>query len=192
MEQNEHGGYVYTYQDGSSPYDKTEYHQSYEARSDSKLLHHGGYLLYADRCPEKLVELTGSFRSGPIARHVRDLKQSRLILNDTTVMKRFPRDFAQDFSQPPQPFTLVYHKMSGEIFRLRGREILALKNCQRPMTADHLRASLGVEWDEMTDILTKLSHRGLLRFLDQTEQFDIEPDAAHYAGSSYLIAAGSH
>lgn len=189
VEQNEHGGYVYTYQDGSSPYDKTEYHQTYEARSDSKLLHHGGYLLYADRCPDKLVELTGSHRSGTIVRHIPDLKNTEVVFNDTAILKRFPRDFAQDFKQPPQPFTLVYHKMSGETFRLRGREIAALKNCREPMTAEQLRVSLGVEWNEMTDILTKLSHRGLLRFVGQVEQFDIEPSAARYAGSGYLLEA---
>ncbi|QPJ60994.1 MAG: B12-binding domain-containing radical SAM protein [Candidatus Nitronauta litoralis] len=187
VEQNEHGGYVYTYLDGSSPYDKTEYHQAYEARSDSKLLHHGGYLLYADHSPEKLVELTGAYRSGTIVRHIPDLKRTNVVFNDAAVLKQFPRDFTQDFSMPPQPFTLVYHKMSGEIFRLRGREISALKKCREPMTSENLRSALGVEWNEMSDILTKLSHRGLLRFVGQVEQFKIEPAAARFAGSGYLL-----
>ncbi len=191
VEQNEHGGYVYHYLDGSRPYDKTEYHQAYEARSDSKLLHHGAYLLYADRYPDRLKELTGPHRAGPLARHVKSLEATRVVRNLSAVLKRFPRDLAQDFTQPPQAFSLAYHKMSGEIFRLRGREIMALKLSERVQEAETLRQRLGVDWPEMNDILCKLTTRGLLRFEGEAERVYIEPAAAQHAGSDYLLAVPS-
>ena len=187
VEQNEHGGYIYRYMDGSLPYDRTEYHQGYEARSDSKLLHHGAYLLYADRCPDRLKELTGPHRAGPLARHVPSLAATRVVRNPSAVLKPFPRDIAQDFTQPPQAFSLAYHKMSGEIFRLRGREIMALKLSEQTQEAETLRQRLGVDWPEMTDILCKLTTRGLLRFEGEDERVHIEPAAAQHAGSDYLL-----
>ena len=56
-----------------------------------------------------------------------------------------------------------------------------------PQEAETLRQRLGVDWPEMTDILCKLTTRGLLRFEGEDERVHIEPAAAQHAGSDYLL-----
>jgi len=185
---NDGGGYEYLYEDGTAPFNNSEYHETYNVRTDTQILTHGGYLHYAARDLKSLEELTGTRRVGPIARHIEDLQSTVVQRSDFTLMQTFPRDITRDPTLPPQPFKMVYHKISGEAFRLRGREVAALEFSDKPISAEALQEKLGIEWEEMQEILVRLSNRGLLRFVAQKVSIQIDESVAEYAGSEYMLA----
>lgn len=166
ISRNTDGGYDFFYEDGSAPYDRTEFNHAFLTRGDAELLKHGAYMLYAVRNPKGLWKLSGACRSGPLANDVEDLQSALVERPRETWITPFSRDLLKDFASPPSPAKLVYHSLTGEVFRLLGREMKVLNEASGgPVSVRSLLTKLDMEWSELQAILYRLTNRGLLRFV---------------------------
>ena len=184
IHRNADGGYYYSYLDGTEPFDPTEMHEAFQVRGDLDLLKHGGYMLYAALHPERLLQLTASHRLGPLAFYVEDWREARVLLAPEAHIRKFGRDPIKDFRKPPEPARLVYHQMSGQVYRLLGGQMKLLEAARRPVAVRDLQKQLGLDWETLRHLLCQLTNRGLLRMespgaLQETET----------AGTRRLVAA---
>ncbi|MEC7641596.1 MAG: radical SAM protein [Nitrospinota bacterium] len=161
----DNGRYRYTYEDGSAPYDRTELNYAFESRGDAKLLTHGVYLPYAVNNASGLKQLAGNYRMGPLAHELESLENALAERTVETFTQAFGRDPIKDFQAPPEPVQLVYYALTGETFRLRGREMMVFQALSRPTPVHTLTEQLGMDWQEMKGIIQALSNRGLIKFL---------------------------
>ncbi|MEC7641595.1 MAG: radical SAM protein [Nitrospinota bacterium] len=176
IHRNADGGYYFTYQDGSSPYDRTERDHAFLARGDAELLKHGAYILYSTYHQERIHRLSGVYRMGPLARDVANLREAEVQRTPETHTTAFARDTIKDFSAPPSPIKLVYQSMTGEVFRLLGKEMKVLQTATEPIPVSELRQTLGMGWPELEKIINTLTNRGLLKFLVKND--NLQPAAS--------------
>jgi len=165
IHRNADGGYYFTYRDGSEPYDRSERNHAFLARGDAELLKHGAYILYSTYCPERIHQLSGAYRMGPLLRDVKNLEEAVVQRTPETHMAAFARDPIKDFNAPPAPVKLVYQSMTGEVFRLRGREMAVLEAMRQPTPLYLLTEILDMDWEEIKQIIEKLANLGLIKFL---------------------------
>ncbi|MFQ5671498.1 MAG: B12-binding domain-containing radical SAM protein [Nitrospinales bacterium] len=159
------GKYRYTYADGSPPCDLTELDYAFQSRSDAKLLTHGVYLPYAVNNAPGLKKLTGNNRLGFLALEIESLDEAVAQRTPETYIYSFARDPIKDFAAPPQPVKLVYQAVTGKVFRPRGREMAVLEAMRQPTPLYLLTEILDMDWEEIKQIVEKLSNRGLIKFL---------------------------
>jgi hypothetical protein len=163
IHRNGDGGYGFTYKDGSAPFNRAERNYAFLARGDADLLKHGAYILYSTYCPEKIEKLRGSHRMGPVLREVKNLYDAQAQRTPETHITPFGRDPIKDFNAPPSPVQMVYHSMTGEIFRLLGTEMKTLNAADEPVTIRYLAETLGFERVELERILARMVNRGFLK-----------------------------
>ncbi|MFQ5671497.1 MAG: B12-binding domain-containing radical SAM protein [Nitrospinales bacterium] len=165
IHRNADGGYYFTYRDGSEPYDRSERNHAFLARGDAELLKHGAYILYSTYCPDRIHKLSGAYRVGPLVRDVENLEEAVVQRTPETHITAFARDPIKDFNAPPSPVKLVYQSMTGEVFRLRGREMAVLDAGAEPVSLAAIGKRIGMDWRELESIVHTLTNRGLLKFI---------------------------
>tara|TARA_B100000686_G_scaffold320890_1_gene373025 strand:- start:4429 stop:6507 length:2079 start_codon:yes stop_codon:yes gene_type:complete len=170
IHQNEEGGYYFTYKDGSRPFDTAEMDQACLVRGDAELLKHGGYMPYSALAPERLPQLTGSRRMGPLACDVADWPEAEIQRTKEVHITRFGRDPSKDFKLAPTSVKLVYHHMTGNVYRLLGKQIELLEAVKKPIKVRSLREKLDMDWDDLYTVLCHLTNRGLVRFIEDVER----------------------
>lgn len=163
IRREEGGKYEYVYHDESQHYDRSEQHYAYVIRGDSDVLTHGSFLLYAAKNPDGLKGVTNYNRMGPLVYHLDNPESTLLQRASEVYYTRIGRDPIKDFNAPPSPVTLVYQSLSGEVFRLRGREMLVLEAAAEPASVKSLREKLTMEPSEFDAIIFHLANRGLIK-----------------------------
>ncbi len=165
IQRNLDGGYYFSYQDGTQPFDPGEMDEAFLVRGDAELLKHGGYMPYAALHPDRLPQLTGSRRMGLLAFDKEDWRDAIIGQTAETHISVFGRDPIKDFKLPPSPVKLVYHRMTGKVYRLLGRQMKLLEVATHPIPVRTVQEKLGMSWADLQQILCSLTNRGLLKFI---------------------------
>ncbi len=162
--EQEDGGIDFEMQDGARHYDRTELDNAFKARGDLPLLNHGGYLLYAANCPERLRAITGQGRRGSIATRITNLGSQVPRLSDgVRIMTYRFNPFAPDLASAQSPARVAYYSKTGMHFPLEPVEEEILRCVEQGgATIDRIVERLEPRHAGVRDRACRMVDRGLL------------------------------
>ena len=100
-------------------------------------------MLYAALHPTRISKLTGSQRMGSLAFDKEDWRDAIIEQTAEIYISPFGRDPIKDFKAPPSTVKLVYHYMTGKVYRLLGSQMKVLEAATHSVSVRMLQKILG-------------------------------------------------